>query len=500
MKRNPDALPDGIFDLLIIGGGITGAGVALDASLRGFRVALIDKGDFASGTSSVSSKLVHGGLRYLEHGGFHLVYEALHERGLLLQNAPHLVRPLRFILPFYKGGRLAPWKWRLGLTLYDLLAGRDNIRRSRPLRATDLCREFGGLQSRGLEGGAEFFDAQMDDSRLCIEVLQTAAEQGAVLANYVEAKAFEFRQGELGNVRAFDHAGRRELVIRAHQVLNATGPWVDSVCRLAGDSDGPKLQPTKGVHIIVPARIRQAAFLFLHPVDGRVLFVIPWMGKTLIGTTDSFTQESPDNLLVQPDEITYLLEAHNHYLGPPIGTEDVLGSFVGLRPLIRSASGQPSSLSREFHLFESSSGLLSAAGGKYTTYRRMAEEITDVVARRLGKPRRCRTKHLLLDGAPRQPWLGFVRLETSFLEPLGLSLDSARHLVNRYGRRARDVAEFLKRDAGLALPIVPGEPDLRVEIPYQREHEMALFPDDHLLRRLRLGMYHGDGLSGLFSS
>src|SRR6516164_7505736 len=162
MHRSLDALAQGPFDVLILGGGITGAGVALDASLRGFRVALIDKGDFASGTSSVSSKLIHGGLRYLEHGGFHLVYEALHERGLLLQNAPHLVRPLRFILPFYKGGRLAPWKWRLGLTLYDLLAGRDNIQRSRPISSAELCRQFPELQARGLTGGAEFFDAQMD--------------------------------------------------------------------------------------------------------------------------------------------------------------------------------------------------------------------------------------------------------------------------------------------------------------------------------------------------
>jgi glycerol-3-phosphate dehydrogenase len=497
MKRNPDALAEGIFDLLIVGGGITGAGVALDASLRGFRVALIDKGDFASGTSSVSSKLIHGGLRYLEHGGFHLVYEALHERGLLLQNAPHLVRPLRFILPFYKGGRLAPWKWRLGLTLYDLLAGRDNIRRSRPLRAAAVCREFSELRGSGLEGGAEFFDAQMDDSRLCIEVLKTAGSQGAVLANYVEATAFELRQGELSGIHVHDHVDKRDFLIRARQVLNATGPWVDSVCRLAGETGGPKLQPTKGVHIIVPARIRQAAFLLLHPQDGRVLFVIPWMGKTLIGTTDSFTQEGPDQLSVQPDEIAYLLEAHNHYLSPPLKAEDVLGSFVGLRPLIRSVFGQPSSLSREFHLFESASGLLSAAGGKYTTYRRMAEEITDVVARRLGKPRRCRSQYFLLDGASRGPWQEFACSESGFLERLGLSAESARHLMNRYGRRARDVAEYLKKDRALAEPIVSGEPDLRVEIPYQREHEMALFPDDHLLRRMRLGMFHREMMNGL---
>src|SRR5262245_16619927 len=179
MQRTVDALTDGTFDLLILGGGITGAGVALDAAARGLRVALIDKGDFASGTSSASSKLIHGGLRYLEHGAFPLVYEALHERARLLRNAPHLVRPLRFVLPFYAGARLAPWQWRAGLTLYDLLAGRGKLRRSRPLTARRLRAEFPGLRGNGLLGGTEFFDAQMDDARLCIEVMRTAAGRGA---------------------------------------------------------------------------------------------------------------------------------------------------------------------------------------------------------------------------------------------------------------------------------------------------------------------------------
>src|SRR5215470_13147665 len=191
MQRHVGALANGTFDLLILGGGITGAGVALDAALRGLRVALIDKGDFASGTSSVSSKLVHGGLRYLEHGNFSLVYEALHERRLLLANAPHLVHPLRFVLPFYNGTRVPPWKWRAGLTLYDLLAGSGNIHRARALSIPSLRREFPGLREAGLLGGAEFFDAQMDDARLCIEVLRTAMVQGATAANYVEAIAFE---------------------------------------------------------------------------------------------------------------------------------------------------------------------------------------------------------------------------------------------------------------------------------------------------------------------
>src|SRR5262245_29442207 len=202
MKRNVHGLQEGTFDLAIIGGGITGAGVALDAVLRGWRVALIDKGDFASGTSSVSSKLVHGGLRYLEHGDFALVHEALRERRRLLHNAPHLVWPLRFVIPFRAGARVPAWQWRLGLTLYDALAGRDNLRRSRPLSVGELRSEFPTLQGAGLNGAASYFDAQMDDARLCIEVLQIAAAHTAILANYVEATAFEFEGGRIRGVTA----------------------------------------------------------------------------------------------------------------------------------------------------------------------------------------------------------------------------------------------------------------------------------------------------------
>jgi len=490
MKRSIDALTDGTFDLLILGGGITGAGVALDATLRGLRVALIDKGDFASGTSSMSSKLVHGGLRYLEHAGFHLVYEALHERGLLLKNAPHLVTPLRFVLPFYAGERLRPWHWRLGLTFYDILAGADNIHRSRPFTRRELRRAFPKLRREGLVGGADYFDGQMDDARLCIEVIRTAVLQGAHAANYVEATAFEFRGSEIAGVRAIDHVSGAELTIRSRQVLNATGPWVDAVCRLAGDHAGPYLEPTKGVHLLAPTRGLQTAFLLLHPADGRVFFVIPWLGKTLIGTTDTFTPAGPDELGVQPEDIAYLLEAYNYYFRPHLQAVDILGSFAGLRPLIRGGAGRPSSLSREFRLFEAPSGLLSAAGGKFTTYRRMAEEITDVIARRLRIRRSCRTRHFLLDGSPREPWETFsLGMVATLKQEHALDEQAAWHLVRRYGRRAPDVIAYLSQDQAGLQPVVPGEPDLRVEIPYQRDHEMAVFPADHLLRRMRLGLF-----------
>jgi glycerol-3-phosphate dehydrogenase len=498
MKRTVEALRDGVFDVLVLGGGINGAGVALDATLRGFRVALIDKGDFASGTSSASSKLVHGGLRYLEHGNFRLVFEALHERRLLLQNAPHLVRPLRFLLPFYLGARVPPWKWRIGLTLYDLLAGQDNLRRHRSASTLALRREFPALRSAGLLGGASYYDAQMDDARLCLEVVRSAAARGACVANYVEAIAFEQRSGAITSVRALDRVGGGEVVITARQVVNASGPWLDAVCRLAGDATSPRLQPTKGVHLLAPDRGLSAAFLFLHPEDGRVFFVIPWLGKTLIGTTDTWCDTPADNLTVTAEETDYLLRAFNHYLSPPLAAGDLLGHFAGLRPLLRAGSDSPASASRDFHLFESPSGLLSVGGGKYTTYRHVAEVVTDRVAARFGHRRRGRTRRFPLDGTPPLPWAEFERAAVKALDHRhGLGEEAARHLVRRYGRRAEEVAAYLVFDPELARPVVPGEPDLEVEFVYQREQEMAIYPADCLLRRTRLGLFRPELLQSL---
>lgn len=486
MKRDVDSLRDGLFDLLILGGGITGAGVALDAALRGLRVALIDKGDFASGTSSASSKLVHGGLRYLEHGELRLVYEALHERGRLLRNAPHLVQPLRFILPFYAGARLPPWKWRAGLLLYDLFAGTENIGRSRRLEPRHLKHRYPGLRDAGLLGAASYFDAQMDDARVCIEVLKTAWNAGARLANYVEAIAFE-----PGGARVVDRVGGAEFPIRARQVLNATGPWVDQVCRLAGDTGGPYLKPTKGVHLIAPDRGLDSAFLLLHPAEGRVFFVIPWLGKTLIGTTDTLDTAGPDAASVTQEDVAYLLAAYNYYFSPPLAEQEVLGSFAGLRPLLQSRAGDPASMSRDFRVFTSPSGMLSVAGGKYTTYRHMAEVVTDEICRRLGALRPCRTRAHPLDGTPDIAWTEFAPMETARLcARYRFDERTACHLLHRYGRRVRDVMEYIERDVALGGAIVPGEPDIRAELSYQRDFEMAHLPADSLLRRTRLGLFH----------
>jgi glycerol-3-phosphate dehydrogenase len=490
MQRKLDALEGGPFDLLVLGGGITGAGVALDAALRGLRVALLDKGDFASGTSSISSKLVHGGLRYLEHGAFGLVYEALHERARLLRNAPHLVWPLRFVLPFYRAARVPPWKWRAGLFLYDVLAGGGNLRRSRALALPRVRHDLPGLNPDGLCGGAEYYDAQMDDARLCIEVLRTAAQYGAVLANHVEATSFEMNAGHIVGVRALDRLGSRALRVGARQVLNATGPWADDVRRLAGE-DAPLLQPTRGVHLVAPGPGPGSALLLLHPADGRVFFVLPWLGKTLIGTTDTDYRGLPDDVSVTEADIDYLLQGYNHYLAPPLTSAGLLGAFAGLRPLLRADPADPSARSREYHLETSAAGLLTIAGGKFTTYRHMAEVVTDEVVRCLGLHRPCRTRAYRLDGAPRDPWADFAPAAVrELLKRHPLDEPAARHLVRRYGRRAADVAGYAERDPALLGRVLPDEPDLLAEFAYQREREMACTPADFLLRRTRLGLFH----------
>jgi glycerol-3-phosphate dehydrogenase len=545
MRRDPASLAEGTFDLLVIGGGCTGAGVALDAASRGLRVALVDRGDFASATSSASSKLVHGGLRYLEQGHLSLVYEALAERRLLLRHAPHLVRPLRFVLPFYRRSRLPAWKGRVGLWMYDLLAGSHNLSRSRGVSPLRLGRAFPALRWANLVGGAEYYDAGMDDARLCLEIVRTAAAFGANVANYVEVTGFGVAGGKIGEAHLRDAVSGTAITVRAKQVLNATGPWVDHVRAMAeatppptpprsGEgsdpspssetssspsppfplreggpgglgSSPPLLEPTKGVHIIIGGTpfadggeplSRETAFTLLHPADGRVFFVLPWMGHTLVGTTDTFATEPADRLSVTGEEEQYLLDGYNHYFGPPLNRGDVRGRFAGLRPLLRSDPKEPSARSREFRLIEGPNGLLSAAGGKWTTYRSMAEGITDRVCARLGVRAKSRTDRIPLDGCPPVPWEEFEHTEPARIASrFGLTAEQALHLVHRYGKRAEEVAGFVAASPEGREPVIAGEPDLRGEWAYQREHEMALTRADHLLRRSRVGMWHEEALA-----
>jgi glycerol-3-phosphate dehydrogenase len=263
---------------------------------------------------------------------------------------------------------------------------------------------------------------------------------------------------------------------------------VDAVERLAGGTGTPRLQPTKGVHLVAPNRGLTSAFLLLHPRDGRVFFVIPWQRRTLLGTTDTFATDLPDGLTVTAAEEAYLLEGFDHHFNPPLQSADVLGRFVGLRPLLKGRPGEPTARSREFALWDGPAGMLSVAGGKYTTYRQMAEVITDVIARRLGNRRPCRTQRCPLDGTPVEPWDEFRRRELPVLLRRGLDMRTAEHLIERYGRRARDAAAVILRDVALAEPVIVGEPELQGEFVYQREHEMAITAADNLMRRTRLGL------------
>jgi glycerol-3-phosphate dehydrogenase len=500
MLRRVDQLKDATFDLLVIGGGITGAGIALDASLRGLKVALVDKGDFAGGTSSVSSKLIHGGLRYLEQRHFGLVREALHERHTLLRIAPHLVRPLRIVLPHYAHARRPRWMVKTGLWLYDLLAGRERIGRHRWLAATEVVEAAPGLCTDGLRGGFEFYDAQMDDARLCLEVVMTAVDQGARAANYVEVVELRHnRAGGACGAEVLDRITGDCFGIAARAVVNAAGPWLDEVCRIDDAAAPSRVAPTKGVHLVLPAAGLAAGLLVTHPLDQRVMFILPWMNRTLVGTTDTFYAGRPDDVAGDDTDVDYLLAAANHYLARGWTAGDVIATLAGLRPLVRSRGSVPSAVSRECEILRSRSGLWSVAGGKYTTYRAMAEQVVNQIAPEFGPPlavTACRTATHRLIGTPLEPWPTFRESEPARLASVfGMDQDLASHLVDRYGGRAGAVAERWASVSAYRQPVVAGEPECWAELKVQADEEMSQCAADHLLRRTRLGLFHPELLN-----
>src|SRR2546425_3037256 len=325
-------------DVLIIGGGITGVGIARDAALRGFRTALIDKADFGAGTSSHSSRLIHGGIRYLEQRAFHLVFEASHERRVLLKIAPHLVRPLAFLFPVYRGGRIPAWKLRAGMWLYDLLAIFRNVHWHRWLRAKRARRVEPGLRDRGLVGAALYYDAQTDDARLVIATVRSAIRAGALAANYVETTALLKPDGRVRGAVVRDVLTGETATIRANVVVNATGPWSDRLRKLDDPQAPPMLRLTKGAHVTVPRRRlgNEHAVTLLSQIDGRVMFVLPWDDLSYIGTTDSDDDVSPDEVRATADDVVYLLRSANAFFPHArLSPADVVASWAGLRPLLR---------------------------------------------------------------------------------------------------------------------------------------------------------------------
>ncbi len=478
-------------DVLIIGGGITGAGIARDAAMRGFRTALVDKSDFGAGTSSHSSRLIHGGIRYLEQRAFHLVFEASHERRVLLRIAPHLVRPLAFLFPVYRGGRIPAWKLRAGMWLYDLLSVFRNVHWHRWLRARKVRRIEPGLRDRGLIGAALYYDAQTDDARLVIATVRSAIRAGALAASYVEITSLLKPDGRVRGAVVRDVLTGQTATIRANVVVNATGPWSDQVRRLDDPKTAPILRPTKGVHVTVPRRrlANEHAVTLLSQIDGRVMFVLPWDDLSYIGTTDTDADASPDQLRVTAADVTYLLRSANAaFPDAHLGSNDVVSAWVGLRPLLREDHANPSQVSREHRVLESAQGLISIAGGKLTTYRVMARDVVDRVAQRLHEldgrtvPPRAPTESQALPGG-----------EAAELEVLveaararGASEATARHLVAYYGSEAAAVLNLVDRDRPLGEPIVPGRPEIWAEITYAVERELAVRVQDVLVRRLHL--------------
>ena len=478
-------------DVLIIGGGITGAGIARDAASRGFRTALIDKADFGAGTSSHSSRLIHGGIRYLEQGAFRLVFEASHERRVLLTIAPHLVRPLAFLFPVYRGGRIPAWKLRAGMWLYDLLSAFRNVRWHRWLRAKKVRRVEPGLRDRGLIGAALYYDAQTDDARLVIATVRGAMRAGALAANYVETTGLLKADGRIRAAVVRDALTGETATIRAQVVVNATGPWSDQLRRLDDPLAPAILRLTKGAHVTVARRrlANEHAVTLFSPIDGRVMFVLPWGDLSYIGTTDTDADASPDALRVTPADVTYLLRSANAaFPDAHLAPNDVVSAWVGLRPLLREDHASPSQVSREHKVFESEHGLISIAGGKLTTYRVMARDVVDRVAARLhaldGRPLppRAPTDQLPLPGGESRDLDVLVEAARA----RGAAEGTARHLVASYGSEAAAVLNLVDRDRRLGESIIGGRPEIWAEVAYAVEREMAVRVQDVLVRRLHL--------------
>ncbi|HVG45521.1 MAG TPA: glycerol-3-phosphate dehydrogenase/oxidase, partial [Longimicrobium sp.] len=386
--RHWAALSSREWDLRVVGGGITGAAAARDAAGRGLSVALVEAGDFAQGTSSRSSRLVHGGLRYLETYDFALVFEASAERRRLLELAPHLVHPLPFVFPVYRGGPTPFLMLQAGMWLYDGLSLFRNIRRHRILSVKDLAAEEPGLRRDGLAGAAMYYDAAVDDARLTLANARGAHESGAAVVSHAEVAGFVAEGGAVRGARVRDRVTGAETTARAKVVLNATGPWSDAVRRLADPAAKPRLRTTKGVHTMVPReRVgNRHAITFQSPIDGRVMFVLPWGQHTYVGTTDTDFTGSPADVRADAADVTYLLKSANSVFPEARLTDaDVVSTWAGVRPLLapRQGGGSESATSREHEIWWDPSGLLSIAGGKLTTYRVMAGQAVDRAVKRL---------------------------------------------------------------------------------------------------------------------
>lgn len=457
-----------VWDIAVIGGGATGAGIAVDAAARGYRVALLEQNDFGKGTSSRSTKLVHGGVRYLQQGNIPLVMEALKERGLLLQNAPHLVRNLEFVVPNYLWWE-APF-YGVGLKMYDLLAGQHGFGPSKILSRDEVLRHIPTLEPDGLRGGVVYHDGQFDDSRLLINLLQTAVEQGALVLNYARVTALvKDAGGKVTGLTFRDEESGREHTLGARCLVNATGPFCDQLRRLDDPAVAPMIAPSQGVHLVLPREFLagDAAIMVPHTRDGRVLFAVPWHGHVLVGTTDTPISEVSLEPRAQECEVDFILETAGRYMAKCPTRADILSVFTGIRPLVKAKpDANTAALSRDHTIQISPSGLLTIAGGKWTTYRKMAEDAVNRAAELASLPERpCVTKDLRVHGFLKKP-------------------EESGPLAS-YGADAQKIADLIREQPGLATPLHESLPICGAQIVWAARYEMARTLDDVLARRTR---------------
>jgi glycerol-3-phosphate dehydrogenase len=525
------ALADDEFDLVVVGGGITGAGVALDAAARGYSVALVERADFASGTSSRSSKLVHGGLRYLQHFDLGLVREALLERQLMVALAPHLVHPLPLVVPAFDGAR-PDRLMGVGLNLYDVMSvDRERLRsrrsrrtqrghggrgeqsvgeatgpggaavleqgeswspeRHRVISGEDVIELLPALAKREPTSGYLFYDCQTDDARLVLTVLGEAERFGAVCANRMNAVSLLEREGRACGVRVRDEESGEELDVRAASVVNATGVWADELRprELHDEAELPVIRPSRGTHVTLRYEDLPLVGGAIVPAGaGRTIFALPWLGRTLVGTTDNDYEGSLEHVQPSGDDVDYLLAAVNDFFASELRREDLSGAYAGVRPLISTGDTKKSvDISRKAELYETSSGMITITGGKLTTWRRMAKLAVDRLVEREAREAPCRTAEIPLGQAVAVSELPAVE---------GVSEQARTALASRYGYGAHEVLALVAGREELAQPIVPGLPDLMAEVVIAARREQARSVGDVLLRRTRLGLLAARELLG----
>jgi glycerol-3-phosphate dehydrogenase len=491
------------FEVVVIGGGITGAGVALDAASRGYSVALLERGDYAEGTSSRSSKMVHGGLRYLQNLDLGLVREALLERQLMVQLAPHLVYPTPFLVPAL-GEERRPRGLGIGLNMYDVMAttrvgrGRREMRsskegdedfywspdRHRTIDRDEVLELMPALAAREPKNAYLFYDCQTDDVRLTLTVLGEAERFGAVMLNGAEVVEVLERDGRAGGVAFVEAASGERIEVRAENVVNATGVFADRIRpeETIEEEDVPRISPSRGTHVLIDREVLSTgeAACIVPAGEGRQIFALPWYGRTLVGTTDNDFEGDVDHPRPGADEVAYLLDAVNDFFGASLGARDLVGAYAGVRPLI--ATGDPKKsvdISRKAELYETSSGMLTITGGKLTTWRRMAKQTVDRLVEREGREAPCHTAEIPL-GREAQP--------DELQAPDGVGEEAIAQLAFRYGHAARNVLALVREDPKLGEPIVPGRPDLLAEAVIAARAEQARSVADVILRRTRLGL------------